>query len=890
MFESIFLGIIQNTSLLLAFALIFYVSKIPWGEKGVPFHGAHLGLFSGGIGIAIMASAWVFKPDILLDTRSILMAISGLFFGPLPTGIAMLITGAYAIYQGGQALPMNLALIILPGVIGFSWRLRLKHPLSALSLREVLIFGFFVHFCTLLSAFSLPWNLALETLSIISLPVMIFFPIATARLGLLLSDRLKQDQILIRIKLNEERQRLLAEEMRKREQQYRLLTENIKDVVWIFDVDDMHFDFVSPSVVRLRGFTSEEVLGQSITESMLEQDREHLLEIMRERVKAFRNKEIGIDQYFTDEMKQLCKDGSEVWTEIVTSFYLDPDNGRVKVRGVTHDISERKKVEESLRRKDQLYQSIIENAPDGVAIIDLVGHFIFVSPAGRRLFGYGIDEEINDLSPADSTHPDDLPAVLNTLSTVVQNPTSICTLQYRFRRKDGTWRWIESTFSNLFPEPDEHIIVINFRDITDRKQAEDALRESERKFRQIFETTTTGISLLNNRRQFLSGNPAILKLLGYSSEEYTSLTIDDISHPDDLSKDLAPFQELWDGNIAFYSVEKRNISKSGEVVWGQLTTTIVRDKDGDPQYAIGMFQNIGDRKRAEEKVKTDQAELQRLLLATEQSRRALLSMVEDQKIAEEKIRQLNAELELRVRDRTAQLQTANRELEAFSYSVSHDLRAPLRALDGFSSILLSDYNSSLDEKGQHYLNRIQEASRKMGQLINDLLSLSRVTRTEFVRQEVNLSAVVEDVVADLKIQEGERKIEVDIQPGLKTQGDIQLLKIAFSNLLSNSFKFTRLRKKARISIGMVPDAVKIDPQLNGEPVFFVRDNGAGFDMEYSKKLFTPFQRLHGVNEFPGTGIGLVIVQRIITRHGGRIWPEARVNKGATFYFTLGGGN
>jgi light-regulated signal transduction histidine kinase (bacteriophytochrome) len=271
--------------------------------------------------------------------------------------------------------------------------------------------------------------------------------------------------------------------------------------------------------------------------------------------------------------------------------------------------------------------------------------------------------------------------------------------------------------------------------------------------------------------------------------------------------------------------------------------------------------------------------LQRLLVATEQSRRALLSMVEDQRIAEEKIRQLNAKLEFRVRDRTAQLQTANRELEAFSYSVSHDLRAPLRALDGFSSILLSEYSPKLDEKGQHYLNRIQEASRKMGQLINDLLSLSRVTRTELTRREVDLTEIAKDIAIEMKAQEPEREVQLIIEPGLIVQGDHQLLRIALENLITNAFKFTKLRKTTKISIGMMVQS--------GEKVFYVRDNGAGFDMEYARRLFTPFQRLHGVDEFPGTGIGLVIVQRIVNRHGGRIWPEAKVNKGASFYFTLG---
>jgi light-regulated signal transduction histidine kinase (bacteriophytochrome) len=286
------------------------------------------------------------------------------------------------------------------------------------------------------------------------------------------------------------------------------------------------------------------------------------------------------------------------------------------------------------------------------------------------------------------------------------------------------------------------------------------------------------------------------------------------------------------------------------------------------------------RKRSEEDMQAAQAELQRLLSEADQSRLVLLSLVEDQKQAQERINQLNVELEQRVRDRTLQLESANKELEAFAYSVSHDLRAPLRAMDGFSAALLSDYPDQLDEKGRHYLERIQEASRRMGQLINDLLNLSRVTRTDFKRQRVDLSGLAQQVINNLNAQDPQRAVEWDIAPDLIVQGDVQLLRIVMENLLNNAYKFSSKSVKAQIGVGAVERA--------GEQVYFVRDNGVGFDMEYAGKLFAPFQRLHNTQEFPGTGIGLVTVQRIIHRHGGRIWPEAELGRGAAFYFTLGG--
>jgi signal transduction histidine kinase len=238
------------------------------------------------------------------------------------------------------------------------------------------------------------------------------------------------------------------------------------------------------------------------------------------------------------------------------------------------------------------------------------------------------------------------------------------------------------------------------------------------------------------------------------------------------------------------------------------------------------------------------------------------------------------ELAGHVRDRTAQLEAVNQELEAFAYSVSHDLRAPLRALDGFSAALLSRYQNLLDAQGRHYLARIQAATQRMGALINDMLDLSRVTRREMVRRTVDLSALAQEIAAELLAEDQAREVEFVIAPDLTAQGDGHLLRIALENLLKNAVKFTASRPRTRIEFQMaVP---------SGECVYSVSDNGVGFDMAYADKLFAPFQRLHAMDEFPGTGIGLVTVKRIITRHGGRIWTEAAPDQGATFYFTLGG--
>jgi light-regulated signal transduction histidine kinase (bacteriophytochrome) len=247
--------------------------------------------------------------------------------------------------------------------------------------------------------------------------------------------------------------------------------------------------------------------------------------------------------------------------------------------------------------------------------------------------------------------------------------------------------------------------------------------------------------------------------------------------------------------------------------------------------------------------------------------------------AQEEVSRLNADLERRVAARTSEFQAANQELEAFCYSVSHDLRAPLRAIDGFGNILLHDYHDGLDEQGRHYLQRIHNATQRMAQLIDDLLSLSRVTRTEMQMDEVNLSAVAQEIVASLQQMDSGRSVEVTVEEGLAARGDPPLLRQVLENLLGNAWKYTSKTPAARIGMGA-------RNHRDGRAVYFVEDNGAGFDMRYSDKLFGVFQRLHSASEFPGTGVGLATVQRIIRRHGGDVWAEGRVGEGATFYFSL----
>jgi light-regulated signal transduction histidine kinase (bacteriophytochrome) len=274
----------------------------------------------------------------------------------------------------------------------------------------------------------------------------------------------------------------------------------------------------------------------------------------------------------------------------------------------------------------------------------------------------------------------------------------------------------------------------------------------------------------------------------------------------------------------------------------------------------------------------------------------MLSRIEDQasalRASKEELQGYAKELEQRVEERThelresnealqrnaAQVLAANRELDAFAYSVSHDLRAPLRSIDGFSQVVLQDYAEKLDETGRNALHRVRAATQRMGMLIDDLLKLARITRAEMRREPVDLSGMAQEIVAELQRASPERQVELAIAPGLKAQGDARLLRVVLDNLLRNSWKYTGKQPRPRVEFASV--------EVNGGRAFMVKDNGAGFDMKYADKLFGVFQRLHSAAEFEGTGVGLATVQRIITRHGGRIWAEGAVDQGATFYFTL----
>lgn len=381
------------------------------------------------------------------------------------------------------------------------------------------------------------------------------------------------------------------------------------------------------------------------------------------------------------------------------------------------------------------------------------------------------------------------------------------------------------------------------RDITEQKHAEQELRESEKRFRLFYEQAPISYQALSEDGTIKDVNWAWCELLGYRRDEVIGRKFVEFLTPDSVRQFYTAFQ---------------GYKLVGEISGAEYA---MRCDDGSTIY-VNLVGKVGFDEAGEVKLV-----------------HCVLYDITAQKETEERIRRLNEELEQRVIERTTQLEAANKELEAFSYSVSHDLRAPLRAIDGFSRILLEDFASVLPEEAVHYLNIICENTTGMARLIDDLLVFSRLSRQPLKMETVDPAVLIAQSLEVLQPDYKDRKIEFVINDLPPCHADPTLLKQVFMNLLSNAIKFTRHKSAASVEVGSLHE--------NGQVIYYVKDNGVGFDMQYAPKLFGVFQRLHRVEEYEGTGVGLAIVQRIVHRHGGRVWAEGVPNQGATFCFTLG---
>jgi PAS domain S-box-containing protein len=612
------------------------------------------------------------------------------------------------------------------------------------------------------------------------------------------------------------------EKLRKSEEKYRFLFENHPHPMWIYDRNTLAFLDVNEAAITKYGFSRQEFLNMTIVDIRPAEDVEQLINNLAQPRRPLEHSE---------GWRHRLKDRTIIHVQI-TSHSIEID-GHESALVIAQDITERKRVEEEIKR---LARFPDEN-PNPVLRATSTGKIIYANRASELL--------LNDWH---AKVGDDLPADWKELIGELLSTDS---------RKTIDVQCVDTTYSIMIvPVPDTNYVNLYGRDVTERKQAEEALQVAHAELEHKVQERTAELSQANallqalmdhmpdhiyfkdTQSRFIRNSRSQANAMGLSdpAQAVGKTDFDFFPHAE---KAFAEEQEVMRLGKPLIDFEEWVVWPSGQETWVSTTKVPLRDASGQTIGIFGISRDITERKR------TEQA-----------------------------IRQLNTNLE----KQAAELQAANKELEAFSYSVSHDLRAPLRAIDGYTRILVEDYESILDSEGKRVCGVISKEARRMGQLIDDLLSFSRLGRREIHSSKIDMKALAVSVFTELMKEGNGENIDFQIAKLPSMKGDLSLIRQVWMNLLSNAIKFTSKKEQAVIKVGSRPS--------KDELIYYVHDTGAGFEMEYSNKLFGVFQRLHSESEFSGTGVGLAIVQRIIRRHGGRVWAEGEVDKGATIYFAL----
>lgn len=737
------------------------------------------------------------------------------------------------------------------------------------------------------------------------------------------------------------------------EERYRRLVDTANEGIWTINAEG-RIDYVNRRMAEMLGYSVEEILDRHIFEFMDEVSRS-----------LWQAKQDVIAQ---NDLRFRRKDGTNLEAIVSTNPILTEKGKFLGTLATIADVTERKQAEEALRESQQLFESFMSNSPTTAYIKDEQGRYIYVNRRCERLFNRKLADWVGktdfDLFPAEAAkqwRDNDL-AVLTMGKTVEVLET--------VPHDDGEHYWMSFKFP-LEQASGRKFLAGMSLDITDRKRAEAALRQSEERYRTLVATLTSVVWTTDAEGAFVTPQPSWSAYTGQSWQSHAGWGWAQALHPDDREQ----VNEVWTRSLlekTIYESEGRIWhAKSGQYRYYVARGVPLLNPDGSVREWVGTITDIDDRKQAEAAMRESEErfrhmadasptmiwmsgedklcnyfnkpwldftgrtleeewgngwtqgihpddfqycldiyvnafdarenfEMEYRLKRFDGEYRCILDIgaprftpsgnflgyigscidISDRKQAESEIKQLTETLELRVQERTAQLEAANKELESFSYSVSHDLRAPLRHISGFVDLLQKRVGSTktLDETSHRYLKTIAETSKKAGMLIDDLLAFSRMGSTEMRYTFIDMNQLAQEVQRDMEMEINGRTIIWQVEKLPEVRGDLSMLRLVLQNLIGNAVKYTQTRAQAEIEIGSTSN--------EHEVVFFICDNGVGFDMRYLHKLFGVFQRLHSVEQFEGTGIGLANVRRIIHRHGGRTWAEGAVEEGATFYFSL----
>ncbi len=623
----------------------------------------------------------------------------------------------------------------------------------------------------------------------------------------------------------------VQQELEESERKFETAFQAIPDAVVITRESDGELLLVNEGFSRIMGYSPDQIRNQKTTDIawLTVEDRQKMVAAIRERGQV-RN------------YRARVRNGRSELIDIVIHCSQVKIGSQDCLLAVVQDITEELRAELALAASQRKFEALFNSSEIGMLLSRFSdGMIIEVNRGFEKITGLQRDQligrttvEVGMVSQGERQVWIDKLLELGTIREVIIDR----------KRRDGM-RVVVSCSLDLIKLDGEQYSFLSVQNITERTKAEEALVVSDRKFQTLFQLNPAALSFAHAKTGLLVDvNQAFEKIHGISRQEAIGKTALELGiYPDPTVRDRLLEKLLAEKRLT--GIEIRRKRKDGSTMYVSGNAELL-EMDGD-QYLISASLDITPMKEAE----------------------SLL-------------RKTNATLEARVVQRTNQLKQANEELEAFCYSVSHDLRAPLRSIDGFSRAIEEDYATKLDLQAQDYLKRIRKAAQRMSELIDDLLDLSRVARAELSRAEVCLSDIAQAVIAELRHQEPNRNVDVTIEPDIWVQADPSLIHLVIENLVSNAWKYSSRRKSSHIEFGREIG--------NNQFVYFVRDNGVGFDPAYASKLFKPFQRLHSDVDFPGNGIGLATVMRIVKRHGGDVWAQGAIDQGATFRFTLANPN